>query len=56
MHVDRDDLSAKFWIDPVGAARNFGFPARELNIIESLIEEHRIELLEAWNGYFGLGR
>ncbi len=56
VHVDRDDLSAKFWLDPVGVARNFGFPARELNTIESVIEEHRIEFLEAWNGYFGLSR
>ena len=56
VHVDRDDLSAKFWLDPVGVARNFGFPARELNVIESFIEQHRLDLLEAWNGYFGLGR
>ena len=25
VHVDRDDLSAKFWLQPVGLARNFGF-------------------------------
>ena len=26
-HVDRDDLSAKFWLDPVQLAANFGFRA-----------------------------
>jgi len=24
VHVDRDDLSAKFWLDPVTLARNSG--------------------------------
>ena len=56
VHVDRDELSSKFWLEPVQVARNFGFPARELNVIESLIGQHRLELLEAWHGYFGPGR
>ena len=38
VHVDRDDLSAKFWLDPVALARNFGFGARELNTLQSLVE------------------
>ena len=25
VHIDRDDLSAKFWLEPVDLARNFGF-------------------------------
>lgn len=55
VHVDREDLSAKFWLDPIGLARNFGFSARELNGIQSILAEHRDELLEGWNGYFGIG-
>ena len=53
IHVDRDDLSAKFWLDPVGLARNFGFAASELRRIQSLVEENRNEVLEVWYGYFG---
>lgn len=53
VHVDRDDLSAKFWLDPVGLARNFGFTAREINTLESMVEANRDRLLEAWDGYFG---
>jgi len=53
VHVDRDDLSAKFWLDPVALARNFGFSARELNAIESLVRTNQEQLLEAWHGYFG---
>jgi hypothetical protein len=29
-HVDRDDSSAKFWLDPVQLAANFGFRAPAL--------------------------
>ena len=56
IHVDRDTLSAKFWVDPVGLSRNFGFNARELRKLQSLVIEYRIEFLEAWNGYFGVSR
>jgi hypothetical protein len=29
VHVDRDDQSAKFWLDPVALTRNFGFRAHD---------------------------
>lgn len=38
VHVDRDELSAKFWLDPAGLVRNFGFTAHEVNTIQSLVE------------------
>ncbi len=49
VHVDRDDRSAKFWLDPVALAHNLGFPSRELTQIERLIQENQRTLLEAWN-------
>jgi hypothetical protein len=55
VHVDRDSLSAKFWLQPVSLARNFGFSATELGRVQSIVEEHQSELLEAWNGHFGVG-
>jgi hypothetical protein len=54
IHVDRDDLSAKFWLDPVQLARNFGFRAHELREIQSIVVKHREEFLEAWNEFFGI--
>ncbi|HEV8242135.1 MAG TPA: DUF4160 domain-containing protein [Thermoanaerobaculia bacterium] len=51
VHVDRDDASAKFWLGPVGLARNFGFRPHELRQLERLVTEHRRELLEEWHGY-----
>ena len=56
VHVDRDDLSAKFWLRPVALAWNFGFPAHELRRIRALIEEHQGHLLEVWNGHIGAQR
>ena len=53
IHVDREDLSAKFWLEPVQLARNFGFRANELRTIQSVVTEHREEFLEAWNEFFG---
>jgi hypothetical protein len=53
VHVDRDDRSAKFWLDPVALAINLGFPSRELTQIERLIQEHQRTLTEAWNEHLG---
>ena len=53
VHVDRDEWSAKFWLQPVGLARNFGFPAKELRRLHKLVIQHQAEFLEAWHGHFG---
>ena len=53
VHVDRDDSSAKFWLQPIGLARNLGFRSHELRDIERIVTEHQAVLLEAWNGYHG---
>jgi Domain of unknown function (DUF4160) len=54
IHIDRDDLSAKFWLDPVQLARNFGFRAHELREIQSVVVENQEDFLEAWNEFFGI--
>jgi len=51
--VDREDVSAKFWLDPVALAYNLGYPPRELRKLETITTKHQRELLEAWNEYFG---
>ncbi|MBI1817028.1 MAG: DUF4160 domain-containing protein [Deltaproteobacteria bacterium] len=51
VHVDRDDCSAKFWLQPLALARNFGFPPNELRKVKTLIENICDKLLEAWHGY-----
>ncbi|HBR57182.1 MAG TPA: DUF4160 domain-containing protein [Blastocatellia bacterium] len=56
VHIDRDNLSAKFWLDIVSLSRNRGFGARELRQLEGIVRDHRILLLEAWDEYFGDNR
>ncbi|MGG6265911.1 DUF4160 domain-containing protein [Leptolyngbya sp. AN03gr2] len=53
IHIDRDEWSAKFWLNPVELAKNIGFSAKELRKLKSLVEQHQDTLLEAWNEYFG---
>jgi hypothetical protein len=53
VHVDRDDLSAKFWLEPVGLAYNLGFSAHELRRIERIIHENQPQLREGWRGIHG---
>jgi hypothetical protein len=53
VHVDRDDLSAKFWLQPVGLVRNFGFSPKELARIQRLVLQHQVAFLEAWHGHLG---
>ena len=53
VHVDRDNDSAKFWLEPIGLTRNLGFSGQELRAIERIIRDNQQELLEAWNGWFG---
>jgi Domain of unknown function (DUF4160) len=52
VHVDHHDRSAKFWLDPLCLARNYGYTPRELLRVERLIRENRELLLEAWHGFF----
>lgn len=55
IHVDRDNLSAKFWLQTVQLARNIGFSPHELNKLAALVQENQKELLEKWYGTFGTG-
>jgi hypothetical protein len=54
IHVDRDALSAKFWMNPIELARNLGFPPHELRKIRNIILENKQKILEAWYGYFSI--
>jgi len=53
IHVERDQCTAKFWLDPVQLAGSRRFRAHELNRIRALVIEHRVAFKEAWHGHFG---
>ncbi|MHB1619295.1 MAG: DUF4160 domain-containing protein [Sulfuricella sp.] len=53
IHVERDDMIAKFWISPVRLANSGGFGRVELVRIQKIVVEYQPRLLEAWHEYFG---
>lgn len=53
IHIDRDDSTAKFWIQEVSLASSIGFNPKELRKLVLLVQENQAKLLEAWYGYFG---
>ena len=53
VHVDRDDCTAKFWLDPLSLARNLGFKPKELRDVERLLAENQEALMAAWRAHLG---
>lgn len=54
IHVQRERMLAKFWLQPVALAISSGFPAHELKKLVGLISEHWETFVEAWNEFFGI--
>lgn len=53
-HVDREQLSAKFWLDPdVHLADNHGYSRRELRDIERIARENLEQLRNEWDRFCG---
>ena len=52
MHVDRENLSAKFWLDPdVMLADNHGYRRSELRDIERLLQQNLETLRNEWDTF-----
>jgi hypothetical protein len=53
VHVYCGDGEAKFWIQPrVALAQNYGLTREQLKSVTKLIEEHRDEIIQAWQTHF----
>lgn len=52
IHVKRDHKLAKFWLEPVRIAYNYGFSETELNRVADIVRKHETELSKAWHAYF----
>jgi len=52
VHVQREEMLAKFWLGPARLTRSTGFAPRELRRIEAIVTEHEGTLREAWNEFF----
>lgn len=53
VHVQRDKMICKFWLEPVVLSQNRGFPSKELIIIRDTIRNNRQRILEAWYEHCG---
>jgi len=53
IHVARDDLEAKFWLQPVFLGRNHGFATHELNKIATMVAHNEDTFIEAWKRRHG---
>ena len=53
IHVRRENKVAKFWLDPIALQKAGGFSRHELDRIARLVDEHREQLLESWDDFFG---
>jgi hypothetical protein len=52
IHVERDNHTAKFWLQPVRLQNSGGFKSKELSRIQDLVEENQAKFVEAWNEHF----
>lgn len=56
MHVDRENQSAKFWLDPVVSLQeNHGYNRKELREIERMLQAHVSELRKEWDDFCNPG-
>ncbi|MGK0261056.1 MAG: hypothetical protein ACI96M_004512 [Candidatus Azotimanducaceae bacterium] len=53
VHVRSQDGEAKYWLEPeIRLARNYRLSSVQLGHIESLVQDHKDELLSAWQEHF----
>jgi hypothetical protein len=51
--VTCEDGEAKYWLEPaVSLAIYHGLNSRELNEIQKIVEEHKNEIIKAWQKHF----
>ena len=54
VHVTCEDGEAKFWLDPIlSLAVYHGLNPRSLREMQRIVEDHRDEIIEAWQRHFG---
>mgnify|MGYP005855186403 CR=1 FL=1 len=52
IHIEKAEGYAKFWIEPLALAANFGFNARQLREIGDYVEDNKELIKKKWNEHF----
>jgi hypothetical protein len=53
VHVQRENMTCKFWLEPVALSKNHRFSPKELNCIRQIIYENLDKIIEAWYDHCG---
>lgn len=53
VHVQREKLVCKFWLEPLELGKNYGFSPRELGEIRRIIQANISRVVEAWHEHCG---
>ena len=54
VHVISGDGEAKYWLEPeIELSKQSKYTSKQLNEIKTLVEEHKDELIAAWQEHFG---
>jgi hypothetical protein len=52
VHVQRDEATAKFWLDPVLLCSADGMSRRDLRRLHAIVTEKRDDWRSAWDEFF----
>ena len=53
IHITCEDGEAKFWLEPIiSLAVSHGLNPRKLREVQNIVEEHRDEIIKAWQKHF----
>jgi hypothetical protein len=52
VHVGKGGAEAKWWLDPLGEARSYGFGKADRRRIARIVKEYQPFLLSEWGRFF----
>ena len=52
IHIQKDNMLAKFWLTPVALASSTRFSAVELRYLQKLVNDYKPLFEEAWHEHF----
>jgi len=53
IHVERENMVAKFWLSPIRLVSSGDFGRAEINRVHRIVVEHQQVFQEAWDEFFG---
>ncbi len=53
IHIEKADKTAKYWLDPIRLAENYGFSSKDTSFIVETLQTNKELFTKAWYEYFG---